>query len=65
MVRECWKAHKASDSDLRTSVAELSKGSMEQAILLPEGLDSSICVSFLGLECHVCVGDFRNWRAAN
>lgn len=29
MVRECGRAHKASDSDLRTSVAELSESSME------------------------------------
>ena len=31
---------------------------MEQAILLPEGLDGGVGVRLLGLELHIGVGDF-------
>lgn len=36
---------------------------MEQAILLPEGLDGCVGVGFFGLEGHVCVCNLRDGRA--
>lgn len=62
-LREEGRAYESSDANLCTSVAELGERSVEQAVLLPKRLDIGICMSLRGLECHICIGDFWNWRA--
>ena len=50
------------DCNLRARVTELRKSSVEQSVLLVEGFDRRICVSTLGLELHVCIGNLRDSR---
>lgn len=47
---------------MRASVTELRKSSVEQSVLLVEWFDRSICVSSLGLELHIGIGDLRDGR---
>lgn len=45
------------DGDLCAGVAELGKGGMEEAVLLPERLVALTCVGLLGLASHVGIGN--------
>lgn len=56
------KTYESRDADLCSGVAELCERSVEQAVLLPERLDIGVRVRFRGLECHICIGDLRDWR---
>jgi len=57
--------YEASNANLCSRVAELRKGSMEQAVLFPERFDVGICVCFRSLERHVCVSYLRDRRAGS
>jgi hypothetical protein len=63
VLRVDWETYKASDTHLRTSITELGKRSVEKAVLLPEWLYIGVRMRFRGLECHVRIGDLRDWRA--
>jgi hypothetical protein len=54
------ETYEASNTNLRTGVAELCERSVEQAVLFFERFDIGVCVRLCGLESHVCIGYFRN-----
>ena len=62
-LRELGRTYESSNANLCTSVTELRKCCMEEAILLPERLDISVRMCFRGLECHICISDLWDWRA--
>ena len=60
-LRELGRTYESSNANLGTSVAELCECSVEETVLLPEMFDIGVCVRLSGLECHICVGDLRDW----
>lgn len=50
--------HLPSNSYLCTTVTELSKGGMEQLVLLPKWLAVFIGMGLVRLKSHICIGNF-------